>query len=222
MKLVFLGPPGAGKGTQAVVISKECGIPHISTGDMLREAVSAQTELGIEAKGYMNRGELVPDTLVAGIVDERFKKDDVRSGFILDGFPRTIEQANILDKALQGAGSKIDIVLYFETSEEICISRLSGRRVCKKCGAIYHMTNRPPKSEGVCDSCESELIQRKDDNEETVKNRLVVYNRETRDLIDFYSKAGTLRTVSGDLDVDKLKVDMMALFKKEGLLQSQI
>ena len=111
MKLVFLGPPGAGKGTQAVVISKECGIPHISTGDMLREAVSAQTELGIEAKGYMNRGELVPDTLVAGIVDERFKKDDVRSGFILDGFPRTIEQANILDKELQGAGSKVDIVL---------------------------------------------------------------------------------------------------------------
>lgn len=220
MRLVFLGPPGAGKGTQAEVLSRDLGIAHISTGDMLREAVGAKTALGVEAKGYMNRGELVPDKLVAGIVEERLKRDDVKKGFILDGFPRTIEQGKMLKQAMERLKARLDAVLYFETSEATCIARLSGRRVCKKCGAIYHLKNRPSKTAGKCDACDSELVQRKDDNEETVKNRLVVYDRETKDLIDFYKRDDLLRTVSGDLDVGELKGIITALFEREGLIRA--
>jgi len=210
MNLVLLGPPGAGKGTQAKVLSKEFRMLHISTGDMLRDAVKNETEVGKVAKGYMDRGELVPDNVVIDIVKERISKDDVKNGFMLDGFPRTDEQAVKLDEALTGAGKKLDLVLYFKTSEEISVSRLSGRRVCPACGAIFHVKNMPPKKDGLCDRCGAKLIQRDDDKEDTIRRRLVVYENDTKSLIKYYTDKGILTEVSGDLDVarlfDKIKV----------------
>ena len=210
MNLVLLGPPGAGKGTQAKVLSKEFKILHISTGDMLRDAVKNETEVGKVAKGYMDRGELVPDNVVIDIVKERISKDDVKNGFMLDGFPRTDAQAVKLDEALTGAGKKLDLVLYFKTSEEISVSRLSGRRVCPACGAIFHVKNMPPKKDGICDRCGAKLIQRDDDKEDTIRRRLVVYENDTKSLIKYYIDKGILTEVSGDLDVarlfDKIKV----------------
>ena len=210
MNLVLLGPPGAGKGTQAKVLSKEFKMLHISTGDMLRDAVKNETEVGKVAKGYMDRGELVPDNVVIDIVKERISKDDVKNGFMLDGFPRTDEQAVKLDEALTGAGKKLELVLYFKTSEEISVSRLSGRRVCPACGAIFHVKNMPPKKDGICDRCGAKLIQRDDDKEDTIRRRLVVYENDTKSLIKYYTDKGILTEVSGDLDVarlfDKIKV----------------
>lgn len=203
MKLILLGPPGAGKGTQSVVLSRELKIPHISTGDILREAVKDKLPLGLKAKSYMDKGDLVPDEVVTGIVVERLKKPDTRGGYILDGFPRTIKQATDLDAALAKSGG-VDMVIFFETSEKVAITRLTGRRVCRKCGAIYHMTNMPPKKDGICDKCASELVQRPDDKEETVKNRLKVYEAQTKPLIDYYSRKSILKKVSGDLGVDEL------------------
>ena len=203
MKLILLGPPGAGKGTQSVVLSRELKIPHISTGDILREAVKDKLPLGLKAKSYMDKGELVPDEVVTGIVVERLKKPDTRGGYILDGFPRTIKQAQDLDAALAKSGG-IDMVIFFETSEKVAIKRLTGRRVCRKCGAIYHMTNMPPKKDGICDKCQGELVQRPDDKEETVANRLKVYEVQTKPLIDYYSRKAILKKVSGDLGVDEL------------------
>lgn len=212
MKIVLLGPPGAGKGTQSVVLSKEYNIPHISTGDILRESVKAGEPLGLKAKSFMDKGELVPDAIVTGIVVERLKKPDASKGFILDGYPRTLKQGQDLDAALKAISASIDIVVYFETSERVAVERLSGRRVCKKCGFNYHVKNIPPKKSGVCDKCGSELFQRPDDKEETVLNRLKVYEAQTKPLIDYYTKQGILRKVSGDLNVDELFRVLSKLF----------
>jgi len=217
MKLVLLGPPGAGKGTQSVILAKQYGVPHISTGDILRESVKKGASLGLKAKSYMDKGELVPDDVVIGIVAERLKLPDCKSGFILDGFPRTLKQAEGLDEALKNIASDIDLVLYFETSERVAITRLTGRRVCRKCGFNYHVKNIPPKSEGVCDKCGGELFQRPDDTEKTVRNRLVVYEQQTKPLIAYYEKKGVLKKVSGDLDVQELNGVLSKVFSEAQL-----
>jgi len=212
VRLVLLGPPGAGKGTQGAVLSREYRIPHISTGDILRAAVKAGTGLGLAAKSYMDKGGLVPDEVVTGIVIERLKEPDARKGFLLDGFPRTVRQAESLDKAMKDAAARIDMVLYFETSAKVAIERLSGRRVCRKCGFNYHVKNIPPKKEDVCDKCGGELFQRPDDREETVLKRLEVYEKETSPLVEYYRKKGLLKEVSGDLGVDELFKVLSKLF----------
>jgi len=204
LKLILLGPPGAGKGTQSVVLSREYKIPHISTGDILRQAVKSGLALGLEAKTYMDKGELVPDEIVTGIVIERLKNPDTKNGYILDGFPRTVKQAQDLDAALKKMSLTIDMAIYFATSAKVAIERLSGRRVCKKCGFNYHVKNIPPKKEGLCDKCGSPLFQRPDDKPETVMNRLKVYEEQTAPLIEYYTKKGILKKVSGDLGVDEL------------------
>ena len=217
MKLVLLGPPGAGKGTQSVVLSKTYRIPHISTGDILRESVKSGQSLGLKAKSYMDKGELVPDDVVVGIVVDRLKKADTRTGYILDGFPRTVKQAEELDKALKAIPSSIDMVLYFETSAKTAIERLTGRRVCKACGFNYHVKNIPPKKAGICDKCGGELIQRPDDTEATVLNRLKVYEAQTKPLIDYYTRSGALSKVSGDLGVNELNKVLSDLFAAKKL-----
>jgi len=217
MRLVLLGPPGAGKGTQSAVLSKEYGLPHVSTGDMLRESVKAGLPLGLKAKSYMDKGELVPDEVVIGIVAGRLLNPDTKKGYILDGFPRTLNQAKELDKALEGAGSRLDLVLYFETSERVAVERLTGRRVCRSCGFNYHVKNIPPKVAGVCDKCGGELFRRPDDNEETVRNRLKVYGAQTSPLVDYYSGRSILRKVSGDLGVNELNRVLSKLFSDEKL-----
>ena len=199
MNLIFLGAPGAGKGTQAEVISKKLGIPTISTGNIIREALKNGTEMGLKAKSYIEAGKLVPDSVVIGIIQERLAKDDCASGFILDGFPRTIPQAEALDEM----GVKIDKVVEIQVDDETIIGRMSGRRVCSKCGASYHIVNKPPKAEGVCDSCGGELVQRKDDAPETVLDRLEVYHTQTEPLKDYYAKKGVLRTADGTLGIEK-------------------
>ena len=204
MRIILLGPPGAGKGTQAAVLSKRYNIPHISTGDILREAGRGGSELGKKAKAFMDKGELVPDDVVIGIVVDALKSERTMSGFILDGFPRTLAQAVDLDKRLAGDRIKMDVVLYFETSPEVAIERLSGRRVCGKCGYNYHVKNIPPNKEGVCDKCGGELFQRPDDKEETVRRRLKVYESDTKPLVEYYAKKRLLKRVSGDLDVKAL------------------
>ena len=217
MNIVLLGPPGAGKGTQAKVLSKEFNASHISTGDMLRDAVKKGTPVGKLAKSYMDTGELVPDNIVIGIVTERISQEDMKRGFLLDGFPRNEKQARELGEALDKTGKKVDIVLYFKTSPEISVKRLSGRRVCTGCGANFHVKNMPPKNENACDYCKGRLIQRDDDKAETVKRRLVIYEKETASLIDYYKKKSTLREVSGDLNVEELFEEIKRLFAKEGL-----
>ena len=204
MNIVLLGPPGAGKGTQGVVLSKHYHIPHVSTGDILREAVKNGTPMGMKAKAFMDSGGLVPDDVVVGIIVDAISRDDMKKGYILDGFPRTLKQAEELDAALKKAASGIDMVLYFEIPEEIAIERLTGRRVCKKCGANFHIKNIPPKKDGICDKCGAELFQRPDDKLETVKNRLSVYELQTRPLVGYYTGKGILKKVSGALDVKDL------------------
>ncbi|MFH1594440.1 MAG: adenylate kinase [Candidatus Omnitrophota bacterium] len=218
MNIVLLGPPGAGKGTQAKVLSQEFKAIHISTGDMLRDAVKRGTSVGEEAKSFMDKGELVPDRVVTDIVVERISQPDVKDGFLLDGFPRNERQADDLDRSLSEREKHIDIVLYFRTAPEVSIQRLSGRRVCKACGANFHATNMPPKEAGVCDYCNGGLIQRDDDKEETVKRRLVIYEKETRALIDYYSDKGTLREIPGDLEVKQLFKVVKEIFSRENLL----
>ena len=219
MRLVLLGPPGAGKGTQAKVLSNKLHLPHISTGDIFRGAKASGTELGNKLADYMNRGVLVPDDMVNQIVADRLKKDDIKdAGFILDGYPRTSAQAESLDSALNEAGIKLDLVVYMKTTKNTIISRLTGRRVCKECGSIFHTTNIPSKKEGVCDFCGGELYQRDDDKEATVLKRLEVYEGQTKELIDYYSKTDSLKTVSGDLDVRELYDVLYELFGKEGLI----
>lgn len=217
MKLILLGPPGAGKGTQSVVLSKTYNIPHISTGDILRESVKSAQPLGLKAKSFMDKGELVPDEVVVGIVAERLKNDDTKKGYILDGFPRTVRQGEELDKALKNMNSAIDMVIYFDTSAKTAIERLTGRRVCKACGFNYHVKNIPPKIEGICDKCGGELFQRPDDKEETVLNRLKVYEAQTAPLISYYTKSGNLQKVSGDLGVDALNGILAKLFAEKKL-----
>lgn len=197
MKLILLGAPGAGKGTQAEVICNALKIPAISTGNIIREALAQGTEMGLKAKSFMDAGQLVPDDVVIGIIKERLAKDDCANGFILDGFPRTIPQAEALD----AMGVVIDRVIDIEVPDEKIAARMSGRRVCKDCGSSYHLEYKAPKAEGVCDACDGELIQRKDDAPETVLDRLAVYHKQTEPLKDFYSKKGILRIVEGQEEI---------------------
>ena len=197
MKIILLGAPGAGKGTQAEVICNRYNIPAISTGNIIREALKTGTEMGLKAKSYMESGALVPDEVVIGIIKERIVKDDCKDGFILDGFPRTIPQAEALDNM----GVEIQHVINIDISDEKIINRMSGRRVCENCGKPYHLTNLPPKVEGVCDDCNGTLVQRKDDHPDTVLARLAVYHKETEPLADYYEKQGKLINVEGKDDV---------------------
>ena len=197
MKLILLGAPGAGKSTQAEVICKALNIPAISTGNIIREALAQGTEMGLKAKSFMDAGQLVPDDVVIGIIKERLAKDDCANGFILDGFPRTIPQAEALD----AMGVIIDKVIDIEVPDEKIAARMSGRRVCKDCGSSYHLEYKAPKAEGVCDACDGELIQRKDDAPETVLDRLAVYHKQTEPLKDYYSKKGILRIVEGQEEI---------------------
>ncbi|MBR5419820.1 MAG: adenylate kinase [Lachnospiraceae bacterium] len=200
MKIVMLGAPGAGKGTQAKMIAKEYGIPHVSTGDIFRANIKEGTELGKEAKSYMDKGELVPDELTVRILLDRVAQDDCKNGYVLDGFPRTIPQAEVLDAELTKLNDAIDFAIDVDVPDENIIRRMSGRRACLKCGATYHIEHIPPKQEGICDACGSELVLRDDDKEETVKNRLDVYHKQTQPLIDFYTKKGVLKSVDGTVD----------------------
>ena len=197
MDIILLGPPGSGKGTQAQKMVERYHIPQISTGDILRGAVKEQTPLGVEAKGYMDQGKLVPDEVVVGIVRERLKESDCKGGFILDGFPRTVPQAEALDSTLAGMQRAIDHVVSVEVPNEELIKRLTGRRTCRNCGAMYHIIFDPPAKEGVCDRCGGELYQRDDDQEETIKARLQVYEEQTAPLIAYYRGKGLLRAIDG-------------------------
>ncbi len=204
MRLIFLGPPGAGKGTMAKVLSKRYNVAHLSTGDLLRANIQARTSLGKEAASFVDNGKLVPDQLVIEMMRQRLREKDAKPGFILDGFPRTTEQAKALDQLLQEEEMEVGHAINFDASDKKIIERLSGRRICGKCGAIYHLKNIPPKQPGICDQCGSALIQRKDDAEDTVRKRLEVYRKETAPLIDYYERQKLLRTVPGDLNVDEL------------------
>ena len=201
MKIIMLGAPGAGKGTQAKMIAEKYGIPHISTGDIFRYNIKNGTELGKEAKKYMDQGLLVPDELTVKILLDRVAKDDCKNGYVLDGFPRTIPQAEVLEEALTKLGDRIDYAINVEVPDENIVKRMGGRRACVNCGATYHIEHVPPKKEGICDNCGSELILRDDDKPETVKNRLSVYHKQTQPLIDFYNGKGVLRTVDGTVDM---------------------
>lgn len=202
MKIIMLGAPGAGKGTQAKQIAEQYNIPHISTGDIFRANIKNGTELGKKAKEYMDQGLLVPDELVVDLLVDRLEKDDCRKGFVLDGFPRTIPQAKALDAALAAKDMKIDFALDIEVPDEHIVDRMSGRRSCKECGAIFHVKYNPPKTEGACDICSGELILRDDDKEETVKKRLNVYHEQTSPLISHYKDAGSLHVIDGTRHID--------------------
>jgi len=202
LHIILMGLPGAGKGTQAEKIEEKYRIPHISTGDMFRLAIREGTELGKKAKQYMDEGALVPDEVTNGIVEERLARNDCENGFLLDGFPRTIPQAEALQEILEKLGKKLDYVIHVDVPKEKLIERLTGRRVCPSCGATYHVIYNPPKEDGVCDKDGTELIQRDDDTEETVQNRLKVNIEQTKPLLDFYEKQGILVTVDGDQEID--------------------
>jgi adenylate kinase len=203
-----MGLPGAGKGTQAEKIVEKYGIPHISTGDMFRTAIKEGTELGLEAKSFMDKGELVPDEVTIGIVRERLSKEDCHKGFLLDGFPRTVAQADALENMLSDLGKKIDYVINIDVDKGILMERLTGRRICKNCGATYHLVFNPPSEMGVCDRCGGELYQRADDNEETVQNRLDVNIKQTQPLLSFYEEKGYLRNINGQQDIKQVFADI--------------
>ncbi|APH22602.1 TPA: adenylate kinase [Clostridium botulinum] len=204
MRIILLGPPGAGKGTQAKLISEEFSIPHISTGDIFRANIKEKTPLGIEAKRYIDNGQLVPDEVTIGIVKDRLTKDDCDNGFLLDGFPRTVAQAEALDEFLKGINKELDVALLIKVPEEFILERMTGRRVCTSCGASYHIRFNPPKIEGKCDICDNELIQRKDDTEATVKERLEVYSKQTYPLINYYKDNGIISEVNGTESINKV------------------
>ncbi len=211
MRMVLLGPPGAGKGTQAKVLSSRLELAHISTGDLLRQNVKDSSDLGREAKGFMDKGLLVPDELVAKMLEERFSRPDIKRGFILDGYPRNLNQAKTLEAMLKDAGSGIDAVIYLDSSEKVIIQRLSGRLVCGSCGLNFHSTNMPPKTAGICDKCGGKLYQRSDDKEETVLRRLEVYRNEVASLIDYYEKEKKLYRISADKDAEVVLNEIMSL-----------
>ncbi len=210
--LIFFGPPGAGKGTQAVSLSKKLGIPHIAMGDILREMVKQNNLLAERVKPYIQKGELVPDQLVIEIIKRRLDRLDCKEGFILDGFPRTIKQAEALDE-YSGKERPIQKVINFVTPEDLIISRLTGRRVCRNCGANYHIKNMPPREEGICDRCRGDLYAREDDHEETIIKRLQVYNEETRPLIEYYNDKGILINFPGDLPLEEAQEKLFGLLK---------
>ena len=213
MKIIMLGAPGAGKGTQAKLIAEKYGIPHISTGEIFRANIKEGTELGKEAKQYMDKGELVPDELTVRILLDRVGRDDCKNGYVLDGFPRTIPQATVLDNEVAKLGEKIDYAIDVEVPDENIIRRMGGRRACPKCGATYHVEHIPPKKEGICDTCGSELVLRDDDKPETVKSRLEVYHKQTQPLIDHYSKQNILRTVDGTKDMKEVFANIEKLLE---------
>lgn len=210
MRAILMGPPGAGKGTQAAVLVDKYQIPHISTGDMFRAAIKDGTALGLKAKEFMDAGSLVPDEVTIGIVAERLAKADCKNGFLLDGFPRTIAQADALDKILVDLHMKLDGVINIEVDEAKLLERLTGRRICRRCGATYHMVFNPPNSSGSCDKCGGELYQRSDDTLETAKNRLDVYNSQTQPLIEYYQGQGVLKEINGDQEISKVLEDILA------------
>lgn len=204
MRMILLGPPGAGKGTQAKLISEKYSIPHISTGDIFRKNISEKTPLGIKAKEYMDKGLLVPDELTIDIVNDRLAKEDCENGFLLDGFPRTVKQAESLEGFLRKNNHNIDTALLIDVPREFILERMTGRRVCPSCGASYHIKFNPPKSEEKCDACGSDIVQRKDDAEETVKDRIDVYEKQTQPLVDYYKAKDQLFVVDGTQPIDKV------------------
>lgn len=211
MKIIMLGAPGAGKGTQAKMIADKYGVPHISTGDIFRANIKNGTELGMEAKKYMDQGLLVPDELTVRILLDRVAQDDCKNGYVLDGFPRTIPQAEVLDSELTKLGDHIDYAINVDVLDENIVKRMSGRRACLTCGATYHIEHVPPKKEGICDVCGSELVLRDDDKPETVKNRLNVYHEQTQPLIDFYTEKGVLKTVDGTVPMEEVFAAITAI-----------
>ena len=215
MRLVLLGAPGAGKGTQAVRLSKEYDIPQISTGDIFRYNIKNGTPLGKLAKEYIDKGGLVPDEVTISIVKDRIQQEDCRKGFILDGFPRTIPQAESLDKVLEEMDAAIDYALNVDVVDEVIVNRLSGRRVCPECGKVYHTVNEPPKKDGICDLDGAALIQRDDDKEETIRKRLMTYHEQTEPLIDFYGKQGKLATVEGNQSIERTSREIDEILGKK-------
>ena len=211
MKIIMLGAPGAGKGTQAKMIADKYGVPHISTGDIFRANIKNGTELGMEAKKYMDQGLLVPDELTVRILLDRVAQDDCKNGYVLDGFTRTIPQAEVLDSELTKLGDHIDYAINVDVPDENIVKRMSGRRACLTCGATYHIEHVPPKKEGICDVCGSELVLRDDDKPETVKNRLNVYHEQTQPLIDFYTEKGVLKTVDGTVPMEEVFAAITAI-----------
>ena len=204
LRVIFLGPPGAGKGTQAQALAREWGVPHVATGDMLREAVAAETPLGLEAKRHMDSGGLVPDDVVIGLVGERLAQPDAKAGVVLDGFPRTVTQAEALDALFARTGLTLDRVVFFDVSRDELLRRLTGRRVCRACGRTFHLVSAPPKVAGKCDACGGELYQRVDDSEATVATRLDVYQKQTAPLLDYYRRRKLLAEVRGEGSVDQV------------------
>lgn len=209
MYILLMGPPGAGKGTQAAMLVEEFSVPHISTGDMFRAAVKEGTELGKQAKACMDAGQLVPDSVTIGIVKERLAKPDCKKGFILDGFPRTVEQADALDKILVELGIKLDRVININVPPEDLIARAIGRRICRKCGATYHIVYKPTEKEGTCDKCSGETYQRDDDSEDTMTKRLTVYSAQTKPLIEYYQGNGLYAEIDGRQPIDKVLADVV-------------
>ena len=213
MNIVFLGPPGAGKGTQAKILIERYGIPQISTGDMLREHRAKGTELGKQAQEYMDRGQLVPDEIILGMVKERLSQPDCERGFILDGFPRTVAQAEALDRILAEMGKELNFALALIVPDELLVERLTGRRTCKNCGMMYHIKYKPPKVEGKCDVCGGQLYQRADDNEETVRNRLKVYHEQTAPLIEYYKNKGILKEIDGSKSIEEITQQLISILE---------
>ena len=211
MKIIMLGAPGAGKGTQAKMIADKYTIPHISTGDIFRANIKNGTELGKQAKEYMDAGKLVPDELTVKILLDRVAKDDCKNGYVLDGFPRTIVQADVLKKALTELNDSIDFAINVDVPDENIVKRMGGRRACVKCGATYHIEHVPPKTEGICDNCGEKLVLRDDDQPETVKKRLAVYHEQTQPLIDYYNKEGVLKNVDGTKDMNDVFADIVSI-----------
>ena len=218
--MILLGPPGAGKGTQAALIERRLGLPHISTGDIFREEAKMQSSLGRLVAGYMQRGELVPDDVVVQVVARRLKRPDARRGFVLDGFPRTVPQAEALDRQLADARHAIDLVIDVPASARVIYRRLSGRRVCRQCGQIYHVTNMPPRRPGTCDRCGGPVVQRADDRLTTIRRRLTVYQDASTTLLAYYRRQGRVRRLSGDVSAETLFRRMVQLLRREGWLKS--